>query len=88
MRFRSKKMAKKYIERRKLVEEMLEEFSLCERCGIKPSSEVHEVLSRARGGDILDKSNCRALCHMCHFWITTNPAEALKTGWLKNSWDK
>jgi hypothetical protein len=88
MRFRSKKMAKKYIERRKLVAEMLEEFPLCERCGIKPSSEVHEVLRRARGGDILDKSNCRALCHMCHFWITTNPAEALKTGWLKNSWDK
>jgi 5-methylcytosine-specific restriction endonuclease McrA len=88
MRFRSKKMAKKYIERRKLVGEMLEEFPLCERCGIKPSSEVHEVISRARGGDILDKTNCRALCHACHFWITTNPAEATKTGWLKNSWDK
>jgi hypothetical protein len=40
MRFRSKKMAKKYIERRKLVGEMLEEFPICERCGIKPSSEV------------------------------------------------
>ena len=88
MRFRSKKMAKKYIQRRKLVGEMLEEFPLCQRCGIKPSSEVHEVISRARGGDILEKTNCRALCHACHFWITTNPAEATKTGWLKNSWDK
>jgi len=81
-------MAKKYIQRRKLVGEMLEEFPICERCSVKPSSEVHEVISRARGGDILDKTNCRALCHACHFWITTNPAEATKTGWLKNSWDK
>ncbi len=81
-------MAKKYVERRKLVVEMLAEFPLCERCGVKASTEVHEVLSRARGGSILDKSNCRALCHDCHFWVTTNPIEAHDQGWLKNSWEK
>jgi 5-methylcytosine-specific restriction endonuclease McrA len=88
VRARSKKMVKKYVERRKLVAQMLETYPMCQRCNSKASEEVHEVLSRARGGDILDINNCRALCHMCHFWITTNPAEALKAGWLKNSWDK
>jgi 5-methylcytosine-specific restriction endonuclease McrA len=88
MRARSKKMAKKYVERRKLVEKILEEFPMCQRCQAKAATEVHEVLSRARGGSILDPSNCRALCHQCHFWITTNPAEAQASGWLKNSWDK
>jgi len=88
MRARSKKMTKKYVERRKLVVYMLDLHPICQRCNEKPSEEVHEVLSRARGGDILDINNCRALCHMCHYWITTNPAEALKSGWSKNSWDK
>ena len=88
MRFRSKKMAKKYVERRKLVAEMLEEYPVCQKCQAKPSTEVHEVLSRARGGNILDKTNCKCLCHECHFWITTNPTEAHSQGWLKNSWEK
>lgn len=88
MRARSKKMTKKYVQRRKLVAYMLEQYPMCQRCNAKASEEVHEVLSRARGGSILDINNCRALCHACHFWITTNPAEATRTGWLKNSWDK
>jgi 5-methylcytosine-specific restriction endonuclease McrA len=88
MRARSKKMANKYIQRRILVRYMLETYPMCQRCHVKASEEVHEVKSRARGGSILEVENCRAVCHNCHFWITTNPAEALKTGWLKNSWDK
>ncbi len=50
----------------------------------QPSTEVHEVVSRARGGDILDPDNCRALCHECHIWITTHPAQATEEGWLKS----
>ena len=88
MRPRSRKMAKKYVERRRLVIEILAQFPICERCQVARSTEVHEVLSRARGGSILDKSNCKALCHKCHFWITTNPADAKAQGWLKNSWEK
>jgi 5-methylcytosine-specific restriction endonuclease McrA len=88
MRARSKKMAAKYTERRKLVATMLEEFPMCQRCNAQRSTEVHELLSRARGGSILDPSNCVALCHQCHHWITTNPAEATADGWLKHSWEK
>lgn len=28
---------------------------------------VHEVVSRARGGDELDPGNCQLLCYGCHF---------------------
>jgi len=88
MRQRSRKMTKIYVERRKLVAEILEENPVCKRCYAKQATEVHEILSRARGGSILDKNNCVALCHDCHFWITTNPAAAKADGWLKNSWEK
>jgi 5-methylcytosine-specific restriction endonuclease McrA len=88
MRARSKKMAKKYVERRKLVQKILSERPKCERCWIAPSSQVHEILSRARGGSILDEKNCAALCFICHHWITTNPKEAKEQGWLKNSWER
>lgn len=87
MRARSKKMTKIYVQRRKLVAEMLLKYPYCQKCKTALSTEVHEVLSRARGGNILDPNNCRTLCHKCHFWITTNPALATAQGWLKNSWD-
>jgi len=85
--YRSKKMATKYIERRKLVAEMLDD-AICVRCNYEPATEVHEVLSRARGGDILDKENCVPLCHTCHTFITLNPAQGLAEGWLRSSWEK
>jgi 5-methylcytosine-specific restriction endonuclease McrA len=88
MRARSKKMSQKYVERRKLVAEILEQYPSCQRCEIQRSTEVHEILSRARGGSILDKNNCVALCHSCHHWITTNPLAATAQGWLKHSWEK
>lgn len=88
MRARSKKMEKKYVLRRKLVAKILSERPRCERCHIVASTQVHEILSRARGGSILDESNCAALCFKCHHWITTNPKEATEQGWLKNSWQR
>ena len=48
---------------------------------------LHEPLTRARGGDILDPANCVATCWYCHRQIHDNPAEALERGWLKHSWD-
>jgi len=95
---RSKKMQQIYVERRKLVKEMLEANPLCEggeliwhfdtahRC-TRTTTEVHEILTRARGGSILDRSNCVALCHSCHAWITEHPKEAHAMGMMKNSWD-
>lgn len=47
---------------------------------------MHEVKSRARGGSILDEDNLACLCRTCHEWVTTHPAEALKEGWLVESW--
>lgn len=77
-------MQRIYRERRKLVAEMLHD-AICARCEKRRASEVHELLSRARGGSILDRDNCVALCHDCHFWVTTHPKEALESGWLKQS---
>lgn len=99
MRQRSKKTAKKYIERRKLVARLLEERPWCERCpkGItkfpegdmilempRRSTVIHERLTRARGGDILDETNCVALCQDCHLEIHAHPAQATEDGWLKS----
>lgn len=86
MRYRSKKMARTYIQRRKLVAEILEDAS-CVRCGTK-ATEVHEIKTRARGGSILDPDNCVALCHACHHWVTTHPLEAKAEGLMKNSWEQ
>lgn len=86
MRYRSKKMARTYIQRRKLVAEILEDAS-CARCGTK-ATEVHEIKTRARGGSILDPDNCVALCHACHHWVTTHPLEAKAEGLMKNSWEQ
>lgn len=85
MRFRSKKREAEYRQRRILVARLLTEKPWCERCLTKRSTEVHEVLSRARGGSILDEDNCRALCRDCHDWITTNPAAATAEGWLRSA---
>lgn len=88
MRFRSKKMEAKYRQRRVLVVKILDEFPICQRCSWKRSADVHEVLSRARGGDILDRDNCVALCRDCHNYVTTHPKLAAEEGWLRHSWDK
>lgn len=86
LRFRSKKQAAVYILRRRLVASLLEENPWCQRCQQARSTEVHELLSRARGGSILDAENCVALCHDCHVWITTNPAAATAEGWPRSRW--
>ena len=85
---RSKKTAATYRKLRvPLVVEMLEAYPWCERCKTGRASEVHELLSRARGGRITDPSNCVTLCHECHSWITTHPAQATADGWLRHSWE-
>ncbi len=63
IRSRSKKTEKIYVKRRKFVAEFLEKHPWCQRCYeafpetqsfVNRSTEVHEVISRARGGDILE----------------------------------
>lgn len=55
-------------------------------CGALGSS-VHEVLTRARGGDILDESNCMVVCAEHHYWIHANPLQAVALGVLAHSWE-
>jgi hypothetical protein len=85
---RSKKMKALYVDRRRLVARMLSETPICDRCHAERATEIHEVLTRARGGSVVDEANCRALCHACHLHITENPAESLREGWIRSSWDK
>lgn len=83
-RQRSPMMEKLYREvRGPLVEKILEERPLCQRCLMARSAQVHEVVTRARGGSIIDEENCRALCSDCHGWIHDHPRLATEEGWLK-----
>lgn len=88
MRARSKKTARIYVQRRKLVAALLEARPICERCRFDRATDVHEVKSRARGGSILDEANCRALCRPCHDFITIHPRQAITEGLSVHSWDE
>jgi hypothetical protein len=85
MRSRSKRMARIYVERRRIVEEQLTLYPVCERCGTQPSSDVHEMVGRGRGGSILDRANLRCLCRRCHDIVTQNPAQGEAEGFIKPS---
>lgn len=89
LRPRSVKRDRLYREqRRPLVAALLHDQPLCQRCATAEATEIHELKSRARGGSITDPENCVALCHDCHAWITTHPADALAAGWLRSSWEE
>ena len=51
------------------------------------ATDVHELKTRARGGSILELSNCIALCRSCHSWITEHPAWASAHGFMLHAWD-
>jgi hypothetical protein len=90
LRFRSKKQARAYIIRRRIVAELFEAHPICQVpwCNER-STDPHEPLTRARGGSILDPSNVVAICRAHHDEITfTEPAWAYEIGFLKHSWDK
>lgn len=63
---RSDKTEALYRERRPLVEKLLQWVPVCEVCDMERSTDVHEVLTRARGGSILDLSNLKILGPSCH----------------------
>ena len=46
--------------------------------------ELHEPLTRARGGSILDPANTVAICRSCHRWIHDNPKAATDVGLLES----
>lgn len=55
------------------------------------ADDVHEALSRARGGSITDKKNAHALCRPHHDYVTFTPEseldDAYQAGLLVHSWD-
>lgn len=85
---RSARMADAYARpggRRDLVAALLAERPRCEArvlCRGARAVDVHERLSRARGGSILDPDQAHMItaCRACHDWITREPqaAEAMR----------
>ena len=70
-------------ERRKLTDALKREgFVACAMCGGR-ADDLHELRSRARGGDITDPENCVPLCRRCHSRVTTEPAWAAANGWAR-----
>lgn len=74
--------------RQTLVASLLDERPVCEVPWCHNRSEhVHEPLTRARGGSILDPANCRAVCGAHHDEIHGEPDWAYQLGFLRHSWD-
>lgn len=66
----------------------------CEACRLigkeghtRPASDLHEILTRARGGSIVDPKNLLHVCRPCHDWITDHPREAAELGLVRWSWE-
>lgn len=97
---RSKKRESEYVERRKLVERMLNERKYCEACPVfakhdqvvayirRGSVDIHELVRRSQGGSILDESNCIAVCRECHIRIGNHPQLAFDLGLAKHGWER
>ena len=49
------------------------------------ATDLHEPLTRARGGSVLDPSNTIATCRSCHHWIHHHPEKATATGLLRTA---
>ena len=81
----SKKRASLNILRRSFVKKILNDRMMCEAriqgCTYMPT-DVHEILTRGRGGSIIDENNVLALCRTCHYFITNEPAWAKENGFV------
>ena len=49
----------------------------------RPFDDMHEVLTRGRGGDPLDCANILLVCRDCHKWITEHETEARAAGLVR-----
>ena len=86
----SKKRQALNVKRRMFVHQILEQRPECEahieRICSHYACDVHEILTRARGGSILDEQNVLALCRNCHAFITGHPAFSQEHGFTVHSW--
>ena len=93
----STKRTKEQRLRRVMVAEELAKRELCEAGAVITHAghnarcnglaiELHEPLTRARGGSILDPANTVAICRSCHDWIHVNPEAATDLGLLRSAY--
>lgn len=78
--------------RRKVIAALFPERPVCVGpCGGQWADDVHEPLTRARGGSIVDAENMLPLCRPCHDLVTFAPESELDwaydAGLLVHSWD-
>lgn len=90
---RSVKRQADMVVRRALVQRLLAERPRCEalvKCHGARSVDVHERLTRARGGSITDPDQAHMItvCRRCHSWITENPAAATFRRLMLPSWHR
>lgn len=88
LRPQSKKRQRENRQRRKVVAQTFGERPQCvvPGCG-QWADDVHEPLTRARGGSIADPANMVPLCRRCHDELGEEPPWAYHLGLLKHSWD-
>jgi len=86
-------MQKIYVERRKLVDRLLNERPICEArwdagCN-RAAVDVHEIKRRSGGGKIVggDDSDYLCVCRYCHNQIECNPQIAHDRGFRLWSWE-
>jgi hypothetical protein len=87
----SAKRARQNRERRAMVAALYPERPHCARHGCPSmADDLHEPLTRARGGSITDPDNQVPLCRPCHDEVTFAPESTLgwayDAGLLKHSW--
>ena len=82
----SKKRAKENRERRAMVDRLWPERPRC-ACGCgRLADDLHEILSRARGGSITDPANCVPLARYCHERATNEDPLFYDLGLVVHSW--
>lgn len=65
---------------------VLQRDPFCRAPGCRAEScDVHEVLTRGRGGSPLDLTNCIGLCRKCHQYVTEHPAWAASVGLVRHA---
>lgn len=87
--FRSKKTAAKYVTRRALVADLMLYPQVCEVpwCN-QVATDPHEPKTRARGGDILDRTNIRLVCRQHNVQFASDEQPWMyEQGFLEHSWD-
>ena len=93
----SKKRRSQQAARRQFVHDTLQARPVCQAGPLvttvdrthqcqRTATDVHEVLTRARGGDILSPDNVRALCRACHDWVHNHPHDATHLGLLESQY--